>query len=103
MSANLIKPLKDSPTEAYEEPIDPNQDGITSNGFFPQNATSSDQLAGVERDVSGNLTFKDNVLGVTKTLSQLASAGTGFDSTKLILEEDGSNVYIDDGDILLVI
>ena len=72
MATNLVKPLKDS-DEGYEEPIDPAVDGLSAGGFYPQNATSGDQAAGVERDISGNLIFKDGVTG-TRTLAQVASS-----------------------------
>lgn len=75
MASNLVKPLKDDGNEGYEEPIDPHADGLSANGFFPQNATSNDQVAGVERDSSGNLILKDGVTG-TRTLAQVAG-GTG--------------------------
>jgi hypothetical protein len=75
MAANLVKPLKDS-AEGYEEPIDPAVDGISAGGFYPQNLTSSDQAAGVERDGSGNLVLKDAITG-TRTLAQL-SGGSGI-------------------------
>lgn len=75
MATNLVRPLKDTTAsgEAYETPLDPVQDGVTSAGFYPQNATSNDQVVGLERDSSGNLILKDGITG-TKTLTQISSS-----------------------------
>jgi hypothetical protein len=70
----LIRPLKDS-AEGYEEPVNPNADGLSAKGFYPQKSTGENQDAGVERDESGNLVLKDAITG-TKTLAQLGG-GTG--------------------------
>lgn len=66
--------------EEYDQPLNPNADGLSANGFYPQNASSSDTTAGVERDVSGNLVLKDTANG-SKTLTQILSAGTGITLT----------------------
>ena len=71
----LIEPLKDT-TEGYEEPVDSEVDGLAARGFFPQNGATPNEDAGVEKDGSGHLTFKDAITG-TKTLAQLAASGTG--------------------------
>lgn len=92
MAVKLVKPLRmdeeQDPSSEYPIPLLPGNDGIGANGFFPQNASSFDQLAGVERDVSGNLTFKDAVLGATKTLSQLATAASGVSQYDFLLDDD---------------
>lgn len=72
----LIEPLKDT-NEGYEEPIDSEVDGLAAAGFYPQNGPTPNTDAGVEKDMAGNLVFKDAVLGTTKTLTQLAAGGTG--------------------------
>lgn len=71
---SLRKPLIDSP-EGYEEDLDPHTVGIEAAGFYPQNATSSDMNAGVERDVSGNLVLKDALAGSTTLAALLSAAG----------------------------
>lgn len=57
-------------TQGYQQPVNPNADGVVANGFYPQNGTSNDANAGVERDASGNLVLKDAAAG-SKTLSSL--------------------------------
>lgn len=82
MAERLVKPLRmdeeQDPASEYAIPLLSGTDGIGASGFFPQSAASFDQLAGVERDANGNLTFKDAVLGTTKTLTQLSTGGTGI-------------------------
>lgn len=74
LPTGIVAPLKDNPDEGYEQDIDINADSLAANGFYPQNATSSDGAAGMYRDSSGNLVLKDAANG-PKTLSQLASGG----------------------------
>jgi hypothetical protein len=74
---NLIIPTKDS-VEGYEEEIETHTDGLAAAGFYPQIGSVNNLLAGMERDTSGNLTFKDQVAGGPYTLTQLlASGGSG--------------------------
>lgn len=95
----LRNPLVDS-TEGYEEDLDPSVDAIAAAGFFPQNTTSNDMLAGVTRDAGGNLVLTDAVLGASRTLSQLAAGASGFTEAKLLLAYDGTLVYVGDGEPL---
>lgn len=71
----LVGPLKDT-NEGYEEPIDPEVDGLAARGFYPQNGASPDEAAGIEKDGAGNLIFKDAVTG-PKTLAQITAAASG--------------------------
>lgn len=70
-------PLRNVDGQEFEQPVNPNAEGLTANGFYPQNATSNDEAAGVQRDSSGNLVLKDAITG-TKTLAQIISGGTGI-------------------------
>lgn len=69
--------------ESYEEPININADGIAANGFYPQNGTSNDAAAGVERDASGNLSLKDALIGsiALANLGQVIGAADTVDLT----------------------
>jgi hypothetical protein len=52
-------PLRNVDGQEYEQPIDKNTEGLMAKGFYPQGAATSDEVAGVERDGSGNLILKD--------------------------------------------
>jgi hypothetical protein len=98
-ASNLVVPEKTNDTEGYEEPINVVSDGLAAGGFYPQSSSPGDLLAGIERDALGNLVLKDTFAGM-KTLSDLISA-ISFDPDKMLLETNGSLVYIDDGIILM--
>jgi len=73
VATNLVIPEKNDEDGQFEEPIDVHADGLAANGFYPQNATSNDMAAGMERDSSGNLILKDSISG-SKALSALISS-----------------------------
>lgn len=45
-------------TAGYQQPVNPNTTGVLANGFYPQNATSNDGNAGVERDANNYLALR---------------------------------------------
>ena len=45
-------------TQGYQQPVNPNADGVVANGFYPQNSTSNDANAGIERATGGELNLK---------------------------------------------
>lgn len=52
-------------------------DGLAAAGLYPQNDSTPDMLAGVERDAGGNLVLKDAITGA-KTLAQLSASSSGI-------------------------
>ena len=78
MAITRVPPLKSDPDEGYEEDFDPNADAVDARGLHVQNDTSDDTAVLITRDASNNLTFTDPVLGLTKTLSQLSTGGSGI-------------------------
>lgn len=77
MSITKTNPLKDNPTEGYEQDFDPNTDAANVRGVYIQKDTGNDTAVVVTRDASDNMTFTDAVTG-TKTLAQLATASSGI-------------------------
>ncbi len=71
--------------EEYDRPINQNTEGLKAKGFYPQGAATDDEVAGLERDVSGNLVLKDGVTG-TKTLAMLGSTGISELSHETLLQ-----------------
>jgi hypothetical protein len=68
---NPVIPLKDNPSEGWEEPIAPQSDGLQAAAYYTQPASgSTDTASGTGRDGSGNLTLFDGNVG-TKTLTQV--------------------------------
>ena len=95
MAITRTLPLKDNPTEGYEEPFNRNVDALDTRGEFFQNDVSNDSTVVVQRDVSNNLTFLDGI-GGPYTLAQLAASGTGVTYTEFLLDcepiaETGAN------------
>jgi hypothetical protein len=77
LPSDVKQPSSVDVNDGYQKPVDPNTEGVASKGFYPQNASSSDAAAGVERDSGGNLVLKDALAG-SKTLTELADrAPTG--------------------------
>jgi hypothetical protein len=73
----LVVPEKDS-AEGYEQEIDTHNDGLAAAGFFPQYGPGTPNMdAGIEKDFSGNLIFKDPVAGGPHTLTELLAVGSG--------------------------
>jgi hypothetical protein len=73
-----VRPLKledpqsgGTETDAFPESLNHNEDYVDSRGTVYQNDSSDDELVAVSRDASDNLTFKDDVVSGTKTLSDL--------------------------------
>jgi hypothetical protein len=60
-------------SDRFYRPANPNQDAPDLRGVFLQNDTSSDTSVYLTRDASHNLIFRDPVIGVEKTLSQLCN------------------------------
>ena len=73
-----VKPVKNNPSEGYEEDFDENVDFIDVRGVVVQNDTSVDETVRISRDASNNLIFQDGVVSGTKTLTDLLSGGTGI-------------------------
>lgn len=81
-------------TGGYQQPVNPNTTGVLANGFYPQNASSNDAAAGVERDVSGNLVMTDAIAG-SKTLTQLSGVTTtvnAYTSSSSWTKPDGATM-----------
>jgi hypothetical protein len=83
MAKDRIRPLKlEDPatggTELDQFPVEvnPNEDYPDVRGITFQDDSSNDEDVFTERDASGNLTFKDKMVGAVQTLSDLV-AGTG--------------------------
>ena len=93
----LFIPLLQSP-EGYPEPYDVVNDGIAVGGIYFQDSATIDDLVGLYR-LGSDLILEDPNAGA-HTLSSLLSGG-GFDPNSMILNVDGSLVYIEDGDICL--
>lgn len=70
MSITRVPPLKDNPTEGYEEDFNPNSDAVDVRGVVLQNDSSDDQTVQITRDSSNNLELKDPTAG-TKLLKDL--------------------------------
>lgn len=86
-----------TPTE-----LNPNEDVPEVRGIAFQNNASRDLLVVISRDDSGNMTFKDVVVGAAKTLTELLAGGTPFDTTKILTcSVTGSVIVGDDGNVLL--
>jgi len=96
-------PLDDD--EHGSAPANVNQDALEARGYYIQNDTLRDTQVLISRDASNNMTFTDGVVTGVKTLTDLLAGGGGgsYDPNKQILEMDGSLVYIDDGDILMLV
>lgn len=88
----------------YPEPVNPNTTGALAGGFYPQNSTSNDGNAGIERDSSNNLTVKSaasvNINGSTTGADAVVVAAsttgaalrvTQTGSGNAILVEDAAN------------
>ena len=67
----LVRPLKNAEGGEYEEPVNPVDDGVAAKGFYPQNSSSIDENAGIERDGSGYMQFKDPKSYTTKMVDWL--------------------------------
>lgn len=80
-------PEKDS-AEGYETQFDRNSDAADMRGAYLQNDTSNDTVVVITRDASDNLTFADPVLGLTKTLTQLAAASSGVPYYEFLLDNE---------------
>lgn len=91
-------------TGGYPEPVNPNTTGALAGGFYPQNSTSNDGNAGIERDSSNNLTVKSaasvNINGSTTSADAVVVAAsttgaalrvTQTGSGNAILVEDAAN------------
>lgn len=78
MAITRVTPLKNDSDEGFEEDFNPNTDAADVRGVHIQNDSSDDTSVLITRDASNNLTFTDPVLGVTKTLSQLSTGGSGI-------------------------
>lgn len=88
----------------YPEPVNPNTTGALAGGFYPQNSSSNDGNAGIERDSSNNLTVKSaasvNINGSTTSADAVVVAAsttgaalrvTQTGSGNAILVEDAAN------------
>ena len=95
MTVNIVIPEKNDPIEQFEQPIDVGSDGLAAAGFYPQlSGTVEPNIdVGIERDVDGNLIFKD--------INNMIKLSDITWINKIILNTDGSLVYIEDGDIVL--
>lgn len=90
--ADRVRPLKnESPTtggtqddQGFPTQVNPNQDALSTQGVVIQKPKASgpieeDELVYIGRDASGNMIFRDAVVGTEKTLTELAaSAGGGI-------------------------
>lgn len=76
-------------SELLYTPAKPNEDATSVRGVYLQNDSSSDSVVLITRDALDNMTFSD--VFVTKTLSELGSAGADFDSV-LTSEFDGNPI-----------
>lgn len=95
--ANRVPPLKNDSAEGYEEDFDPEVDLADVHGVSIQTTGTDDEVVVVTRDGTGNMTFEDQHNAPT-SLSTITAGGLDID--KYLLHEDGSFVYIGDGDIL---
>jgi len=77
MTINRTLFEKHNASEGYAEDDARNSDAVDVRGLYVQNDTSNDTSVVITRDASGNLTFTDPVLGLTKTLTQLAAGASG--------------------------
>lgn len=80
-----VKPLKiESPdsggtqTDDFPTSVNKNEDFLDCRGVSIQDDSSDDDVVRVSRDVSGNLTFQDDVVSGVKTLTDLAASGSGI-------------------------
>lgn len=94
MPINRVLPEKDNSSEGYEEPFNRNADAVDVRGTYLQNDSSNDSTALITRDASNNMTFTDSILGVTKTLSQLATASSGVSQNDFLLDNEPVSVGI---------
>lgn len=75
-----VKPVKNNPSEGYEEDFNDNTDYLDVRGLAIQNDTSNDATVLVSRDVSNNLTLTDPIAG-TYTLAALSAGGSGISAS----------------------
>jgi len=87
VAINRTLPEKDS-SEGYETQFDRNADAADVRGVYVQNDSSNDASVLITRDASNNLTFTDPVLGLTKTLSQLAANSTSPSYYEFLLDNE---------------
>lgn len=78
MAINRVRPSKENPSAGYKEPVDRNTDALDAHGVYIQDEVSDDTAVLITRDALGNMTFVDPVIGVTKTLTELAESGSGL-------------------------
>ena len=73
---------------------DPNVSGLSARAIYFQNDASADQDVEVSRDISGNLTFKDEIVTSVITLAELIASGftDPMDSRGDIIYRDSSNL-----------
>lgn len=60
-------------TQGYQQPVNPNADGVVANGFYPQNSSSNDANAGIERGASNELNLKAGGAAVVAVASASTS------------------------------
>ena len=77
-----VKPLKiegtgsgGSTNDDFPTSLNKNQDHVDARGLVIQNDSSDDELVGVSRDSSDNMTFHDDVVSGTKSLADLLAGG----------------------------
>ena len=67
----LVRPLKNAEGGEYEEPVDPEDDGLVARGFYPQNSAGLNENSGIEKHPDGFLQFKDEKSYTTKMVDWL--------------------------------
>jgi len=91
MAIDRVKPLKmegpgsgGTETDDFPTSADPSEDFLDCRGIsiqYPAGGTpphTNDETVLVSRDVSGNMTFTDSIVGAVKTLTDLLATGTGM-------------------------
>jgi hypothetical protein len=85
----------------YPEPVNPNTTGALAGGFYPQNSSSNDGNAGIERDSSNNLTVKSaasvNINGSTTSADAVVvAASTSGAALRVTQTGSGNAILVED-------
>lgn len=75
--ARIVLPEVNNEAEGYEQPLDPAQDALAARGFYPQTASTPDELVGIERTAGGELLLRDTQCGDRLLSSLLGGSGSG--------------------------
>lgn len=93
MPPNRVKPIKDNPSEGYEEGFNNNDDAMDVGGVYLQNTTSDDGAVLISRDASDNLVFTDG--SGTATLADIANPTLAHEATDSLVHGLAETCYVE--------